>query len=185
MSKTTTQLTETTTSKTDDVFAMVDVENNQDKKMKFADFWNSKPFGEMYLYENSTATTIVGATTPALITDGGTVTTVGELNNFTHDGATGKLTYTGEEDIVVLVSFSLTMNSVSGTIGSKAILNLNGAGVTKTKVEGVLVISTWLTMAKSCLLTLSKNDYIQMKVTNESSNANVVVQDFNLNITGL
>lgn len=188
MSKTVKQLTLTSTAKTYDLIHTVDIDNDQDKKMTHAGFHSSKPYAELYVNGNATQTSIAVASANVNWTNNGATSTVGSTNKFTHDSANGRLTYTGEEDIVVMVHASISMARVSaGTNQGSASFYLSGAQQTKSEIHWMVEQTTGgrTNGVLTCILTLSKNDYIDLFVANETDTDNQIVSYLNMNITTL
>lgn len=192
MSKTVTQLTETTTVDTGDVLHIVDVSANQDKKIKVTDLWNAKPYGALYLSGNSNVSTVAVAGTYYNITAGTVTTTSGIVNKFTHDSANGRLTYTGEDDAVCKIDVALsgTMNATLGTNDEVFLaVYVNGALLTGTRVQtfwnGASSSQQYEGVALTGITTLSENDYVEIYVTTQSTTTGVIIDYLNMNITAL
>lgn len=192
MSKTVKQLTETTTAKTYDITHIVDIDNDQDKKIKMANVWNTKPYGEMYLNSNATVSTHAVANTWYDISAGGVTTTAGVLNKFTHSGANCTLTYTGEEDVTVKIDAILTVaqNSTLGTNREHEFrIKSGGASQSKATIRQFLIGSggsnQYYTVAISCVVTLSKNDEVEIESKQITGTDGVIVREMNVNVTTL
>lgn len=191
MSKTVKQLTETTTAKTYDLLHIVDIDNDQDKKIKMSNVWGAKPYGESYVYGNSLQTTVSATNTPYDITNGALFTTTqGITNKFTLDTATGILTYTGEEDIIVEVSavLSWVKSSASGNAVVRAEIYLNGALANNLSVLDYIGNTTTnnpVTTAINGLLSISNGDTIGLKVQNATDTNNFVISRANLNVKAI
>ena len=186
MAKTITQLTETTTTALDDVLHLVDISANQDKKIKASSFWNGKPYGELYVATGGLTTIALQSTWYNLTTGAAFVTTAGLLNNFSHDAATGKLTYDGTEDIVF--DIAATLSILGATLGSevKFAIGVNGSIVTKSIVNGLADANFYYGNYKpSCLQTLSEGDYVQVFVSNETGTDNIFIISCNLQAKAL
>lgn len=195
MSKTITQLTETTTVDTDDILHIVDVSANQDKKIKAANLWSGKPYGALYLNGNSNVSTIAVAGTYYNITAGTVTTTAGILNKFTHTAASGRLTYTGTEDVVCKIDVALS-GTINDTLGSgggnddvRIDIRVNSNLLTGTRVQGY-----WNGAAASHqydaapltgITTLSNGDYIEIYITQLNGTDGVIINYLNLNVTAL
>ena len=191
MSKTVDQLTETTTLATNGLLHVVDKANDQDKKMKAAKFWNAKPYGEFFIAGSTNSTSIAAAGIGYNITTGGTVIpTVGQLNAFTFDAANGRLTYTGEEDIVLKMDLSITWYHLgSGVKNAQISIYINSLILVKTIAQDEINANASSTKYRQTsvtgLWTLSKNDYVELYVTNHTDTSNIVPYILNFNVTAL
>jgi len=176
MSKNITQLTESTTIKGEDVLHFVDVTSQLDKHIKAANLWNGKPYGGAFLNGNATATTIAASSVFYNIATGGVTTTTDLTNYFTHDAANCRLTYTGEEDIIFSIEAILSAISTTGTISSLAAFYVNGTGVTKSTTEEELIATTRTQMSVKTILQLSKGDYVEVFISNQTGATNITVK---------
>jgi len=191
MSKTIKQLTETTTLNTYDLFHIVDVDNDQDKKIKAANLWSGKPYGELSVTANTTNDTPIAVSgTDYNITNGALTTTAGELKGFTHDSANGRLVYTGEEDITVLVNMSITayMNAVGGSYLCAFSIFQDGAKITKAEFSDAFTgtgVAQFRNNSLTCILTMSQNSYIELYAANDTDTTDIMVYNLNMNVTCL
>lgn len=192
MSKTITQLTESFAGNDYDMIHVVDIDNDQDKKMAFNSFWNSKPFGELYVYNNAANDTpIAVATTEYNITNGTLTTTVGEVNHFSHTSASGRLTYTGTNDVKVAINLNavLYMNGVGGSEQLRMMVYINGVKITKSETADIFVGTgggfLYREISSALLYTLSNGDFIEIYVANDTDTVDVMVYNLNLNVQTL
>ena len=191
MSKTVKQLTETTTLKTYDLIHVVDIDNDQDKKITSASFWSSKPYAELYVLGNSTATNIAVAGTKVNWTNNGATSSAGDLIKFTHDSANGRLTYTGEGDIKVLINVSSSIGrSSASTNRTSGTIYISGAEQTKSEMQWLVGQNGASPSGRrngvcTMLATLSKDDYVEYYISNEDDTDNQIVSYLNMNITTL
>lgn len=183
MSKTTLQLTETTSMTTNDVVAMVDVSANQDKKMKKANFDNSKPYGELYSASGGTMTVAVINTWYLPTNGAGLTTDAGLLNEFTHDSATGKLTYTGTEDILVSIDCIAGLLSDGGNDDAKGAIFVNDSIITKSTQVCYADATEHNNQKLQCLVVLSKDDYVQTKWQNNTNTDNLTFATLHYKVT--
>ena len=142
-------------------------------------------FGECSMQGNSTATTIAGA--GSYVKVGGTTALSGNELLFDNNSTnTGRLRYTGAPNRMVLFSASCSLSAASnnqvlslkgwhyddsGSSGSLVDASLVRRKVTASGELGAVVVQGSVLM--------SVNDYIEIHVTNETSTANVTVEDFN------
>jgi len=175
MSKTVEQLTETTTAEGVDLLHLIDVSASQDLKMKKANFHNSKPYASMYMSANGTSTTVAAGSTYYNITTGGVTILLGQSNKFTY--ANGKMTYTGDEDIVVAID--LTLSATVSTTSSKAFFVIYINGVRYVRIESGVFITTGSSnlsnVAANGFATLSKDDYVEVFLINSTGAHNILV----------
>ena len=186
MSKTINQLTETTTLDTNDLLHLVDVSANQDKKIKVANLWKGKPYGECYTYNNAT-NTVTPLDSAVFVTNSSAWTvTSGALNGFTLDTATGELTYTGTEDIIVSVNAFLSWYLIAGAteIRMLAEVFLNGVVVQNISAQQILrdTAVEVETTAISGLVALTNGDVLAVKITNKTNSDATRVTNFNFNV---
>jgi len=190
MSKSVTQLTATTTEASGDLLHIVDTSTGEDKKIKVSDFWSGKPFGEFYVYQNAANDTpIAVAATEYEICNGALTTTDGELNEFTHDGS-GRLTYTGEETIKVMINCQITsyLNTAGTNAKARYMLYQDGAKVNKTEVAEPLAGTgsyPYHAMSFTCIITMVKDSYIEVFTANDTSTTDIMIYDMNLNAVTL
>ena len=184
MSKTIEQLSEITTAKGDDLLHIIDVSASQDMKMKKANFHNSKPFGSMFLSSNVTTTPLVVSTWANLV-NGSVTTTQSTSNIFTHTN--GRLTYPGDDSINV--SVNLTANITVATASARIFIAVYKNGVLQTNMQiGVWVITGGTTLspiATSGIMTMAKNDYLEVFLYNANASNPVTVGQMNLNVAQL
>ena len=191
MSKTITQLTETTTLKTYDVIHLVDIDNAQDKKIKFANVWSSKPYAESYITGNTTDTVISVATTYYPITNAAAwVTLPGMLNKFTHNNVTGGLTYTGTEPLVIRPMAQVTVASVSAATDVLVGIGIyvDGSLIDGTTAHSVVGGNTaappgYRNIATMGLYTILTGEGIDVRITNETDTTNLEILDYKLSIS--
>ena len=189
MSKTITQLTESTTILPEDMLHVVDIASDQDKKIKAANLWSGKPYGELYVTNNTTLPTVITTLGVAVsITNSTLITQAGLLKNFTHDSATGLLTYTGDEDITVMINIQCSNHLVSGVATRYLMLDLMYNDVVEVKGRGYG--SAYLTTARrgisiTCIKTISNGDTFSLNITNTTGTENIYVNDLNMNIVTL
>lgn len=142
-------------------------------------------FGECSMQGNSTATTIAGA--GSYVKVGGTTALSGNELLFDNNSTnTGRLRYTGAPNRMVLFSASCSLSAASnnqvlslkgwhyddsGSSGSLVDASLVSRKITASGELGAVVVQGSVLM--------SVNDYIEIHVTNETSTANVTVEDFN------
>jgi hypothetical protein len=143
-------------------------------------------FGECSMQGNSTETVIASA--GAYVKVGGTTALSGNELLFDNNSTnTGRLRYIGAPNRVVLFSASCSLSAASnnqilslkgwhyddsGSSGSLVDASLVSRKVTASGELGAVVVQG------SALMSV--NDYIEIHVTNETSTANVTVEDFNL-----
>lgn len=172
MSKTTLQLTETVNATTNDVVAMVDISANQDKMMKKANFDNSKPYGE--IYSTGGTMTVAVVDTWYLPTNGGGLTFAsGMLNEFTFDSATGRLTYTGEENITVNIDAIASVESDGNAATFKGAVFINDVLLARSEQQGYIDPTIHHVIPLGAMVTLGKDDYIQTKWQNNTATDDV------------
>lgn len=142
-----------------------------------------KSSGGMYLINNTTVTTISSSGTFTQIL--GTALALGTLENFSF--ATNTLTYTGANDIKVLLCMSATVRRsvlFGGTREIKIAPYINGVQVsnteTLTRTGGRLD-----NLSLTTVVTLSQNDAITARVANDTNTNNLVVEFLNLTATEL
>jgi len=142
-------------------------------------------FGECSMQGNATATTIASAGTYYKIA-GTTALSGNELlfdNNSTN---TGRLRYIGAPNRIVLFSASCSLSAAS----NNQVLSLKGWHYDDSASSGSLVDASLVSRKVTASgelgavvvqgsALMSVNDYIEIHVTNETSTANVTVQDFN------
>lgn len=187
MSKTVTQLTETTTLDTNDLLHLVDVSAGQDKKIKASNLWSGKPYGEVYTYNNATNTASPLNTAVFVTNSSAWTLTSGLLNGFTLNTATGELTYTGAENIIVSINAFLSWHFITTgvtTIRVLAEVFLNGTVVQKISVQDTLTddADTPTTTSISGLISITNGDVIAVKITNKINSNAVLISNFNLNV---
>lgn len=143
-------------------------------------------FGECSMQGNATATTIAVAGTYYKIA-GTTALSGNELlfdNNSTN---TGRLRYFGAPNRIVLFSASISLSAAS----NNQVLSLKGWHYDDSGASGSLVDASLVSRKVTASgelgavvvqgsALMSVNDYIEIHVTNETSTANVTVEDFNL-----
>lgn len=189
MSKTVKQLTETTSVKTSDILHIVDLPNDQDKKITNANYWGSKPFVEMTLINEPDDIIISVASTAVNIAGGLVLPAAGLINKFTFSQPTGLMTYTGDNDVTgrVIVSTSLSHVAASANKQATLLVYLNGALVTKMQQQGPIISNTdgYNMFCVSGLITLSKDDFLQLFVTNETDTTNLEMRQLNFSFTTL
>jgi len=142
-------------------------------------------FGECSMQGNATATTIAVSGTYYKIA-GTTALSGNELlfdNNSTN---TGRLRYIGAPNRIVLFSASCSLSAAS----NNKVLSLKGwhyddSASSGSFVDASLVSNKVITSDKPYAVVvqgsalMSVNDYIEIHVTNETSTADVTVEDFN------
>lgn len=183
MAKTVVQLTETTIIETDDLLHVVDISANQDKKIKAANLWNGKPYGELYVSTSGDTTIAVTNTYYNLMTGGVIATSSGNLNKFSH--ANGKLTYNGTETILVDIKASVSFFSALNNYNANFAIYKNGSIITPSVQNGKADNTNPFNLALNCLTTMATDDYIEIYVKNEDSADELTVTYGYLSIVAL
>jgi len=139
-------------------------------------------FGEVSMQGNATATTISVAGTYYKVA--GTTALSGSEYLFDDNSVSNRLRYTGASDKLVMVTATISFISESNnqSVAFKA-YRYDDSGASGAVIDDSLVtyyVSN-ASQAKSatlqCHAVLSTNDYIELHVANETSTANVTVED--------
>lgn len=90
----------------------------------------------------------------------------------------GRVTYIGERDIVVPVDISVVVVSASGNNQNvKALLALNGTVIANSGRSNEVGLLTPKSIPVLWQLTLSKDDFLEVFIQNDSSSNNLIVKD--------
>jgi len=172
MSKNLDQLTKVTTAEGKDLVHVLDKSANQDVAMKRADFFNSKPYGSMYMYNNGNLTTISALDTWYNVTNGAPSTSAGLINKFSHVGSAGSLTYNGDEPIIVKIDMSGDFWTPSGNSQLKCAIFKNGVILKEIQFseQSTSTFTSPRGGASSGLVSLTNGDVITMHVKNVGFN---------------
>lgn len=142
---------------------------------------NTSTRGFMHMLDNVTATAITG--TASYFKAAGTTTASSANSKFTMPSS-NRLTYTG----AFTQSFFVTVNCNVRTSVSTQTINIviakNGTNISESEMTILCAAgSTPSFGGTQCVVELTANDYIELYVRNTSSVNNVIVSDFNMNIT--
>jgi hypothetical protein len=131
-------------------------------------------YGQVYMYNNATVTTIANTTNFNKIL--GTTTTI-------HDtlfiGTNNRLTYNGTVFHHFIVNVNLTFTSTANNQIEIGIYSSNGAGV----LSGSIIKTTTSSggrannIATHCIVELNPSDYIEIHIRNLTGANNITVED--------
>lgn len=127
---------------------------------------------------NTTATTIATKSTAVLVA--GTWTS-GDKYNFTQDAA-GKITYTGDDSVQVQVEAFLTAEPSSGSKVITFHLYKNGFDLAIDRSLPSTTASAGRKLRFLAQFTMSKNDYLEFYVSNDTDTTNILVSDADFRI---
>lgn len=135
---------------------------------------DTMPDALVSLTANATNTVIAGAGTAVLVAG----TWVDQRSSQFTVTAAGRITYTGEKDLVTPVDVTLNMEPISGTNKNLSIqIFLNGSLVVGTKMEALTNTGNPLIFTTMWQLPLSTNDFLEVFISNETDTIDVNVND--------
>ena len=134
-----------------------------------------QPFGIVTIHANSTATTISGTASDALISG---TWVGGDTENFVASTG-GRLTYTGAETarFNVNAAISLLRAAGSGNINVSLTLAHNGSVNGLSRRIGTTNQTNKHTISLPYSIEMAQNDYLELYVSNESTTDNLTVTD--------
>jgi hypothetical protein len=145
--------------------------------------------GQIYIPPvNATETAIVSADVYVEVTaPAWSLTTGAASHNFDESDGNGRLTYTGAEPVTVHCALSYSIELSSGTNQYIAVsMGVNGTPDTSSEQRRKVGISGDLGAGAAHLITtLNNGDYLSMFAKNETSTANVVITNANLQAIGM
>lgn len=142
------------------------------------------PMGEVSMTSNATATTITTQNTYTKVA--GTTTFPADNYQFSDGGTSNRLTYTGPNmkmfHIAATLSFSAsTTNSIVKAVIFKNNTPLSNGTVTLKLGNSGDIVSTAIHVA----ITLSTNDYLELRIMNTSGTGTITVVDMNMFALGM
>lgn len=134
-------------------------------------------FAEMYFQGNTSGTVPLVIGVPVKVN--ATYLAGNIAPDFTFSN--GELTYTGVNDITVLIQANLTASMALNTATVTPSIAVNGVVVDKSKQStGLVGVSpNFESMSVSAIVTLSTNDAVSLYIANETNTDDIFVQDLN------
>ncbi|MCB4792412.1 MAG: hypothetical protein LHV68_11100 [Elusimicrobia bacterium] len=139
-----------------------------------------RSYGEMFATASADLSDVTVAGT---YLKAATVTTAGDLKNFTH--SSGRLTYTGTKTKIFKCSVSLTSAVAAGTHLTGYKIYKNGAPIAKSEilsVTGTTAINR-SDVNLGCLAQLNQNDFLELWLTTTDAIIDVTVSYLNFSLT--
>jgi hypothetical protein len=129
-----------------------------------------KSNGEMYMAGNATSTSIAVVSTPVKVAG---TTTTGFLNNFTHNIALSRLTYTGETTQRFHITTTLT---AEGDGNALFLFFIAKNGVEQSNIEIQQQFSSnRSSVTLNGIIQLAQNEYVELWVQNDTNNKNITI----------
>jgi hypothetical protein len=129
---------------------------------------------------NATNTVIAVASTPVKLAG---VWAEEDAYSFTTD-ATGKMTYTGDKDVEVNIDFSVSLAPVTGTNKDIALYAAkNGTVIANSKSSSIISAGSRSRVPITWRATLTKNDFIEVFVENNTDTVDILAVDSALRIS--
>lgn len=176
------QLTEATSFLNNVLLYMVDTVTNENFKIKLANIWNNKPYADIYTATGGTTTITLINTWYNILNGSAFVTNDGILNQFTHDSATGKLTYTGEENIICEVNALLGIVSDTNNDEIQLAITINGTIVTRSIISSKADATFPLNSSTQALVELTNGDEVGVAIQNLTNADEMNIQNLNFRV---
>ena len=129
-------------------------------------------YGGLFVAAGDTAATVISNTTD-FVPLAGTYTLDANGLNFDQSDGNGLLTYTGAPDIVVLISAQASVIAASGTQVCKIRFDKNGAAVTGSVAETVVLSTGAVNAVNHTLVQVSTGDSFGLAIRNTTAAVNI------------
>lgn len=173
----------TTVDKDNDYLLVYDASANDLKKTTIRNLLSEAgEYGEMYLSDNTTATSISATNTPVKVAGS---TSAGLLSSsFSH--SSGRLTYTGANSGKFLVTVAMSLELVGSNDKVKAYVAKNGTIQSKSEINQNLdATGDVAVLPINAIVELTDTDYIEVFIANETTTDNITVSYMNVSVVEL